>query len=66
MALGLGQRDRLAERVAGADESADLELVVEAGGSGRSRAPRRPAGSVWPLGRRTGVPLTTIDDARPW
>ena len=36
--LGLAERDRRAERVARAEEGADLELVVEARGWGRSAA----------------------------
>ena len=66
LALGLGERDRLAERVARADEGAHLELVVERAARAEARRAARAAARSGPAGRAIGVPLTTSDEARPW
>ena len=56
----------LAQRVARADEDAELELVVEPPARARARARRHRRAWRWPTRPRNGVPLATIDEARPW
>ena len=60
-AIGIGAPSALP----GPDEGADLELVVELPAGAEAGGPPPSADSVCPLGRVTGVPLTTIDEARP-
>ena len=50
--------------VAGADPDAELELVIETAARAEVGS-ASPGGLRWPFGRRTGVPETRIDEARP-
>ena len=61
----LADRDRAAQRVAGADPDPELELVVQVAAGAEARAPPRPGRLRWPFGRRTGVPEGTTVEARP-
>ena len=64
MIFGLRDRDGMAHRISGPQECSDFEFVIEhpcRGVRGSIAAIR----THWPAGRRTGVPLTTMDEARP-
>ena len=63
--MGVRFVDRDRRVVAGADEDADLELVVHALARADRSDDRRPAGIVWPTGRGKLSPLTPIVDERP-
>ncbi len=62
----LVDRDGPAQRVAGPDPDAELQLVVEPLRHGPKLGSAAPGGLRWPFGRRTGVPEGRTDEARPW
>ena len=63
--LRLGRRDALAERFAVEGDEGHFEFEVEQARRTEDGWGRR-WGVVWPMGRRMGVPLTTMLEARPW
>jgi hypothetical protein len=65
MGIRLADRDRLAERVPRSYPDAKLELVIRCR-HGPKLGADSAAGLRCPLGRCTGVPDGTTDDARPW
>ncbi len=64
--FGLGDGDR--SRRGGCPPATNARPPARSPGgpSGRTTGALRPPRFVWPEGRRTGVPLDTMDEARPW
>ena len=64
MLLGIVAVDRLAQRIPRADDETHLQFDIQL--AARAENGRSSPGSlICPFGRRTGVPLTITDDARP-
>ena len=63
--LRLGRSDALTERLA-----VKRDEAISSSKSSRREGPKTGgasgSGRVWPMGRRMGVPLTTMLEARPW
>ncbi len=64
MILGVGHLDRRTQRIAGTDENAHLEFVVQAR-DWRRTVGLAPLADRWPCGRRKLWPDTPIEELRP-